>query len=83
MSTVRFNCFLFEGNMRKYAACLCCILHLILAAAAKNVSAAEQQISDLATTQKAAEQGDAKAQSFLGSMYHSGRDVLQDEIKAA
>ncbi len=31
---------------------------------------------------KAADQGDAKAQSNLGTMYESGHGVVKDDIKA-
>lgn len=47
-----------------------------------NTLAAGQQILDFAAIQKAAEQGDAKAQISLGFMYTDGESVLKDCTKA-
>jgi hypothetical protein len=72
-----------EGYMRNYAAYCCCILLLSLTVLAENVLAAGQQVPDMAVIQKAAEQGDAKAQYNLGLSYASGQGVPKDEAKAA
>ena len=41
-----------------------------------------QNVADFATVQRAAEQGDAEAQSNLGFMYVKGQGVPKDEAKA-
>ena len=61
--------------MHKYVMCFCCVFLLSLAACA-------EQSLDLAKVQKAAEQGDSKAQYNLGLMYAAGRGVPKDEPKA-
>ncbi|MCL2122796.1 MAG: hypothetical protein FWH34_01770 [Desulfovibrionaceae bacterium] len=70
--------------MRSYAICLCsiCILLLSLSAQAGNALAAGQQTPNLATVQKAADQGNADAQYQLGLIYRYGRGVPIDTNKA-
>ena len=67
--------------MRKLASCLGCILLLTLMTQAGNVQAVELSASQIAEIQKEAEQGDAIAQKFLGSIYLKGRGVPQNSGK--
>jgi TPR repeat protein len=68
--------------MRKYIISICCILLLSLTVLAGNVLADNKEDSELERTQKAAEQGDTKAQYNVGLMYYIGQGVPRDEAKA-
>ena len=68
--------------MRPYALCFCCYFLLSLLPPVAKTLAAEQVTDVVAAVQKAAEQGDALAQSNLGRMYVDGIGVPKDEAQA-
>jgi hypothetical protein len=68
-----------EATMKKLAVAVVLFVAAILPAAGFT---AGQDVPDFAAVQKAAEQGDAKAQYTLGMMYEKGRGVPRDDLKA-
>jgi len=70
-------------EMKKIVFYLYIVMLLTLLTQAGNTQAAELSASDLAKIQKAAEQGDADMQYFLGTVYgKGGLGVPQDHTKA-
>ncbi len=66
---------------------LCRVLFLFSIVFAASFSACSDSKSDsdqgIKQLRKAAEQGHADAQYFLGHCYHNGKGVEQDDVKAA